>query len=406
MSRFRRFSLFYMAVMLFILLIGNVILLGKEKQNTGHQYKVDISRISSRIESGESFGDINLEDYPEVIKISVFDENTVYKEEYVIKSINGILYCFEYKEASDYHIVVFNVLLLIGIFLAAFLLIYLDMAVVAPFSRMNKMTEELAKGNLTAPVKQEKSRYFKRFLWGVDMLRETLEDDKRKELELVKEKKTLILSLSHDIKTPLAAIDLYVKALKRNLYETKEERDNAIQGIENNISEIKNYIQKITDASRNDFLTLEVNAKEIYLSAVLDHLEAYYKETMQAFRIKFSVDKGNDCLVYADKDRLIEVLQNILENAIKYGDKEVISVSSFEEEDRRLVTVMNTGCKLPKEEIMSLFDPFYRGSNASSIQGSGLGLFICKELMHKMDGEVFADVSNGNFEITVVIKKV
>ena len=79
-------------------------------------------------------------------------------------------------------------------------------------------------GNLSVPVKAEKSKFFGRFLWGMDMLREKLESDKIRELELEKEKKTLVLSLSHDIRTPLSAIDLYTKALATNLYDKEEER--------------------------------------------------------------------------------------------------------------------------------------------------------------------------------------
>ena len=74
---------------------------------------------------------------------------------------------------------------------------------------MSNLAYELAKGNLSLPVKEENSKLFGRFLWGMDMLREKLEDNKARELEFQKEQKTLILSLSHDIKTPLSSIELY-----------------------------------------------------------------------------------------------------------------------------------------------------------------------------------------------------
>ena len=79
---------------------------------------------------------------------------------------------------------------------------------------MSEVSIELAKGNLSAHVKEDKNKFFGKFLWGIDMLRENLENNKEKELQLQKEKKTLILSISHDIKTPLSAIKLYAKALK------------------------------------------------------------------------------------------------------------------------------------------------------------------------------------------------
>jgi len=94
-------------------------------------------------------------------------------------------------------------------------------------------------------------------------------------------------------------------------------------------------------------------------------------------------------LVKADTERLLEVLQNIIENAIKYGSDKKIGISISKEEDCVLITVENTGEVLPAEELPHLFDSFYRGSNAGNQEGSGLGLYICRKLMHKMNGDVF-----------------
>src|SRR5574344_2059446 len=114
------------------------------------------------------------------------------------------------------------------------MLMFIRTKIIRPFNAMSNMTYELAKGNLAVPVKEEKSRFFGKFLWGMDMLRDSLESDKEKELELQKEKKTLILSLSHDIKTPLSAIELYSKALSTGLYETSEDKTRALDGIDRN----------------------------------------------------------------------------------------------------------------------------------------------------------------------------
>lgn len=92
-------------------------------------------------------------------------------------------------------------------------------------------------------------------------------------------------------------------------------------------------------------------------------------------------------MLKGDADRLIEVLQNLLENAIKYGDGKCISIDFSEEEDCRLITVRNSGCSLKQEELINLFDSFYRGSNVGSTDGSGLGLYISRQLMQKWMGK-------------------
>ena len=117
------------------------------------------------------------------------------------------------------------------------------------------------------------------------------------------------------------------------------------------------------------------------------------------------VDELQECLVKGDKNRLVEVLQNVMENAIKYGDGKWIRISIGEEEDCKLIHIENSGCSLKREELPNLFDSFYRGSNSTGVKGSGLGLYICKTLMCKMDGEIFVQINADTFCVTVVVRK-
>ena len=212
-------------------------------------------------------------------------------------------------------------------------------------------------------------------------------------------------SLTHDIRTPLSAIRLYAKALAENLYTTGEQRVEACQGIEKNVKEIEEYVNEITLASREDFLQLSVNPGEVYLSHVIDAIRGLYEEKLHNLHTGFQIASYTDLLLKGDADRLIEVLQNLLENAIKYGDGKCISIDFSEEEDCRLITVRNSGCSLKQEELINLFDSFYRGSNVGSTDGSGLGLYISRQLMQKMDGEVFAEIKEDDFCATVVVRK-
>ena len=284
--------------------------------------------------------------------------------------------------------------------------IHINRKIIKQFSNIKEIPYEPAKGNLNIPLKEEKSKYFGKFTWGMDMLRENLEDNKKRELNYQKEKKTLILSLSHDIKTPLSAIKLYTRALKDNLYDTEEKKMEVIEGIQRNTSEIEHYVNEIVKNSREDFLELPVKKSSFYMSEVIDTVEAYYIDKLQTIKTKFVIDEYNDCMINGDKDRYVEVLQNIIENAIKYGDGEKISISFSDEEDCKLVSVTNTGCSIKEDELPHIFDSFYRGSNTKKQEGSGLGLYICRQLMLKMDGDIYAKITNNNtFSVTIVARK-
>lgn len=406
MSKFRKFSAAFVIAEILVLILFNIFLFRQPKESAGKEYRVDISRIATRIENGEPLSDIDTDDYKNITAVHIFDGYEYYKNPYEVHRIDDEFYSFEYMTNSDRNSLKVNIFAVMVIVANTLLLIYLDRKIVTPFSKMESMTTELAKGNLSIPLKQEKSRYFSRFIWGIDMLREKLEYDRNRELELLKEKKLLILSLSHDIKTPLSAIDLYAKALKRHIYKTEDEKNAVFSGIEKNISEIKRYMDEIIDASREDIIVLETENTEVYLSSVIKKIQEHYCEKMQNLHVAFSIDDTESALIYGDENRMVEVMQNVIENALKYGDGKEVTISFDEEEECKLVSIANSGCTLDKDEITHIFDSFYRGSNVASQTGSGLGLYICKALMRKMDGDIFAEIRNGYFVATLVFRKI
>lgn len=414
MSKYKRFAGFIIIAEIILVLLCNGLYLWKNHSNAGRLYRVEAGRVVLQLAElaaedksmSEILAAIDLSGYETIAGVSEFHPKEICNHDYVVEEIDGKLYRIEYAVKAGKEILWYmNGALLIMMLLTLIVLFYVGNKVLKPFHDMSNLSLELAKGNLSVPIKEEKSKLFGRFLWGMDMLREKLEDNKEKELEFQKDRKTLILSLSHDIKTPLSSIELYSKALSENLYDTKEKQEEALQGIARNVKEIKKYVNEIVTASREDFLNLEVEQGELYLSAIIKATEVYYRDKLSVVHTEFVIEPYDDCLLIGDKNRLIEVLQNIMENAIKYGDGQRIRISSEDEEDCKLIHIENTGCNLKEEEIPNLFDSFYRGSNSHGVKGNGLGLYICKSLMRKMDGEIFARIREENFCITIVVRK-
>lgn len=400
----------YLRIVVLILTLEILLIVGANicmvHQKDAHFYRVEAKRVAMEIARSGDYRGIDLEDYDSIVNVRVFNPEDICNNDYVVEDVDGTLYRIEYEiNNSKRLILILNGALFLMLLLSVLVLAYIGVHIIRPFGGMANMPYEIAKGNLTTPLKAQKRSYFGKMLWGMDMLRETLEDKRKKELELQKDKKTLILSLSHDIKTPLSAIKLYTKALQENLYDSKEKKDEALLGIQKNATEIENYVNQIVEASREDFLDLHVVEGEFYLSEAMQAIQAYYKEKLAHRHTDFVVEDFKECLIKGDKERVIEVLQNILENAIKYGDGTFVKLSFGEEEDCTLVSVANTGEGVTEAELVHLFDSFYRGSNARNVAGSGLGLYICRNLMRKMDGEVFAEQRDGEFVVTVVLRR-
>lgn len=410
MNKYKRFVILIFIMEIFLMFLCNGLYLSENMENDGKLYRVEANRAAMELAKQNKAEDepdsLDLSAYETIVRISRFEAGEICNNDYVVKEVNGTLYRIEYRMVRDFHVLLYmNGALLFMMLVTGIVLLYVYKKVLKPFYAMSNLSYELAKGNLSAPVKEEKSKLFGRFLWGMDMLREKLEDTKEKDLEFQKERKTLLLSLSHDIKTPLSSIELYSKALSEGLYDTREKKDEALLGITKNVKEIKRYVDEIVTASREDFLNLEVVQGEFYLSEVIKATETYYRDKLSVIHTGFWVEEFAECLMKGDKNRLIEVLQNIMENAIKYGDGTYIKIYCAEEEDCKLIQIENSGCQLKEEELPNLFDSFYRGSNSRGIKGNGLGLYICKTLMRKMDGEIYAQVKGDTFCVTVVARK-
>ena len=409
MKAFNRLFFIVIIMIIALLLISNFMVLNYEKQE-GKPYLVEVSRLVREIENN-NFKQSDLEKCDYIINITKEEDNFYNSNyDYVIREIDGEIYRFDYKTNSDIEkldlIVKVNIIIGIMAVIVIGIMVYIKFKILTPFEKLRDVPYELSKGNLTVPIKETKNRFFGRFIWGVDMLRENIEEQKERELNLQKDKKMLLLSLSHDIKTPLSAIKLYSKALSKGLYTDKEKQKEIIENINEKAEEIENYVTQIITASREEFLSLEVNNSEFYLSELMSKIKVYYTEKLDLLKINFIVDEYNDCILNGDLERSIEVVQNIMENAIKYGDGKNIGINFSEEEGNILLTVKNSGCTLLDSDLTHMFESFWRGTNAQNEKGSGLGLYICRGLMHKMNGEVFAQIKDKEMYVTVVFGKV
>ena len=397
------------AAAIILLFAGANGLLFRDDPNNGRPYLVEISRLTRVVETdGLEAVDLTACDY--VTAVKPFGEDFYYSHsDYAIREIEGELYRFDYAVDNSAErgkqILTVNIALAVMAALILGVMLYIRVTILKPFDRLKDVPYALSKGNLTEPIKEGKRRFFGKFIWGLDMLRENMEQQKERELELQRDRKMLLLSLSHDIKTPLSAIKLYSKALSKGLYTDKDKQLEVAQSIHAKADEIESYVTQIITASREDFLSLDVNMGEFYLSTLVEKLRAYYTEKLALLKTDFSVGEYADCLLSGDMDRSVEVIQNMVENAIKYGDGKKISITFDEEDGCPLVTVRNSGCSLPDTELPHMFDSFWRGSNANTEKGSGLGLYICRQLMHKMNGEVFAELHGTDMCVTAVFQK-
>lgn len=433
MKNYNSKIIFGSLIFIFLIILANIFMINLSDRLYSNEYKLSINRVKNGIRDFEKRNNATpqnlkelseftgISDYKYISKIEFMSVDEVrirmsalqkfYNDsdiDYVVFITDKNYYKIVYKlnSNSERKYILFIINIFSFIFLAVFLIfaLFIRQKILVPFMKISNLPYELSKGNLTIPLKEEKGKYFGRFIWGMDLLREKLEDSRMRELELQKEKKLLLLSLSHDIKTPLSAIKLYAKALHRNLYKSEEKKNEIAISIDKNVDEIEGFISEIVKASSEDFLEFEVNNTSFYIRNILDEIENYYNEKMKLNKIDFIIESYNNCLVYGDADRFIQVCQNIIENAIKYGDGKRIWISTEREDEQYNICISNTGCTLDPRELLHICDSFFRGSNIGSNRGSGLGLYICRKLMHLMEGDIAAYMENEGSEYIMKVR--
>ena len=181
-------------------------------------------------------------------------------------------------------------------------------------------------------------------------------------------------------------------SISKGLYKGDKVKTSA-DSIQEKVFEIEDYMKRIVNASNEDIIEFSVDNREAYIRDIVDSIDNYYRDKMKLRSVDFTIGSYNNKLIKVDPDRLVEVIQNIIENALKYGDGRRISMDINEEDGKRIVfSIKNTGCTLEKRELANIFESFYRGTNTGKQEGSGLGLYICRRLMHLMDGEIYADI--------------
>ncbi len=405
-----------------LLLAGAAML--NQKMSVNREYLVEVNVIMNGMKEQKGFflPDLSVMNQIEAVSfLKQEDRNDTLATEAFFRKKNGMethieplivldktlgLVRFDYRSElsnNQYFWAVESIILICGA-LTVYLLFYIKRKLIKPFITLSNMPYELSKGHFSADMEESKNRFFGKFVWGIVMLRDNLKSSRTKELRLEKEKKMLLLSISHDIKTPLNSIKLYAKALEEGIYDTEEKREEAARQIERLSGEIEDFVRDIVKASSEEVIHIEVENADFYIKDFVKKIKEFYIPKCKLMMTDLVIAPYINKLLHGSEDSAFEVVENIMENAFKYGDGKKIEISFYEEDYCQIIKIRNTGIPAKAEEIPHLFDSFYRGSNAGSKEGNGLGLYICREIMRKMDGDIFAKAEEDGMSFHLVFR--
>lgn len=303
--------------------------------------------------------------------------------------------------------VLINACLAASFAVAMAICIYINLYVLRPFTKFASYPEKLSKNQLTEKLPETKNRLFGRFTWGINMLNDKLASDRKRINELSRDHLTMLTTIAHGIKTPVANIKLYADAIETGLYQPEgkvNESDAEVAAkISKNADDITDIVKELIDKASGGFVDFEPEISSFYLTELTDFLSEEYGKRLDVLRIPYKFVVEDNAMIKSDKNGLCRILSQLLENAIKYGNGEGIFVNIRKDEEGYYISVRNKGKVLDKKELPFIFNSFWRGSNSEGIEGSGIGLFESFEIARRLDGEIYAradaDKSEMEFEI-------
>lgn len=286
-----------------------------------------------------------------------------------------------------------------GVLLTGCVFLYLYFRILRPFEKLKTYAEEIAKGNLDVNLRYERENYFGEFTWAFSSMRKEILRARACEREAVSNNKTVVATLSHDIKTPIASLRMYAEALGAEIDRSPERRKKYIDVILRKCDEVTRLTDDLFLHSLSSLDQLQVACERTELAPFLTECVSGLSAD-GAIRFRCDVRRA---FVKIDRKRFAQVIENLIGNAVKYASGGGIDVSCGEEGGSAAIRIRDHGTGVPDADMPFLFEKFYRGKNAGNVPGSGLGLYIVRYIMGQMNGEVHLYNHSDGLEAVLIL---
>ncbi|MBF7082569.1 HAMP domain-containing protein [Desulfallas sp. Bu1-1] len=251
-----------------------------------------------------------------------------------------------------------------------------------------KLNRELTELNQLLDIKVKKRTI------ELTKMNRQLEQTIKKLSKTEQSRKELLTNVSHELRTPLMIIQGYVETIKDSLPMDQAEMEQCLKKIYTKCLQMERLISDLFILSQLES-GQALNFKFVKLAEMLNQ---YFEEVSILFEkknIRFSYDLPKDLpLVFIDPDRIVQVFNNLIHNALKYTPESgLITVKITQLDDFLQISIIDTGIGIPQPDLPHIFNRFYKGSNYK--EGSGLGLAISKAIIEAHGGQITVDSIQG-----------
>ncbi len=220
-----------------------------------------------------------------------------------------------------------------------------------------------------------------------------------------RERKQFVSNVSHELRTPLTSVRSYVEALSDGAWQDKEIAPQFLKVVQDETDRMIRMINDLLSLSRMDAGTTKLNLEYVNINElfnyILNRFDMIIKKEEDPKKKKYTIERyftKKDLWVEIDTDKFTQVIDNIMNNAIKYSpDGGVITTRLLETHNHVILSISDQGLGIPRKDLGRIFDRFFRVDKARSRKqgGTGLGLAISKEVINMLNGQIWVDSVEG-----------
>lgn len=288
-------------------------------------------------------------------------------------------------------------LLIILIVINGILTYFVSRSIIRPLRALKHAAGEIKEGNLSYQVRPESRDEIGDLAVAFEEMRVKLKESIDMQLQYEENRKNLISNISHDLKTPVTAIKGYVEGIMDGVTDSPEKMERYLKTIHNKTIQMDRMIDELFLFSKLDLKRLPFHFEEVELSSFLQDCTDELQMDVEKRGVKLVYETSKNpatASIIADREKLKRVLVNIIENAVKYMDKENghIWISLNAEQDVYRIVIKDNGPGIAPEALPHIFDRFYRADPARNANtgGSGLGLAIAQHIVEEHGGTIKA----------------
>lgn len=284
---------------------------------------------------------------------------------------------------------------------AVVLILWLYRGIIRPLNKLKKATNEMADGNLNYSISGDPEDEIGQLCEDFEKMRIHMKELIEERLQYEEDSKELISNVSHDLKTPLTAIKGYAEGLMDGIADTPEKMEKYVKTIYNKANDMSVLVDELAFFSKIDSNTVPYNFTLLdandYFSDCIEELSLDLEVKQIELEYENEIPAGTK--ISADAEQLKRVVGNIINNSVKYLDKEKghFSVRLKDETTYIRMELEDNGSGIAAKDLPYIFDRFYRAdaSRNSKKGGTGLGLAIAKKIIGEHGGCIWAESEQG-----------